>query len=125
MEDPKSLAPVGQITGAIFVLRGHRVLLDAELATLLRGRDPDTDPGRAAQSSAFPGGFHVPAQRRRVAGFEITICSRQDKPGKGGSYVGSGNHSMESSGFDSHPAKANHQPEASLACECGDALLEA
>ena len=56
---------------------------------------------------------------------EITFCSRQDKPGKGGSYVVSGNHSMESSGFDSHPAKANHQPEASLACECGDAPLEA
>jgi ORF6N domain len=34
MADPKSLASVGQITRAIFVLRGHRVLLDAELATL-------------------------------------------------------------------------------------------
>src|SRR3984893_1100900 len=34
MADPKSLAPVGQITRAIFVLRGHRLLLDAELATL-------------------------------------------------------------------------------------------
>src|ERR1700680_2720614 len=34
MADPKSLAPVGQITRAIFVLRGHRVLLDAELAIL-------------------------------------------------------------------------------------------
>src|SRR6266852_5732733 len=48
----------------------------------------------------------------------ITACSRQDKPGKGGSYVSSGNHSMESSGFDSHPEKVNHRPEASLACEC-------
>jgi putative transposase len=55
----------------------------------------------------------------------IIACSRQDKPGKGGSYVGSGNHSMESSGFDSHPEKVNHRPEASLACECGNALLEA
>ena len=36
-----------------------------------------------------------------------------------------GNHSMESGGFDSLPGKANHQPEASLACECGNALLEA
>src|SRR5258708_17812180 len=34
MADPKSLASVAQITRAIFVLRGHRVLLDAELATL-------------------------------------------------------------------------------------------
>src|ERR1022692_2122436 len=32
---------------------------------------------------------------------------------------------MESSGFDSHPEKVNHRPEASLACECGNALLEA
>src|ERR1022692_2590752 len=55
----------------------------------------------------------------------IIACSRQDKPGKGGSYVSSGNHSMESSGFDSHPEKVNHRPEASLACECGNALLEA
>ena len=35
------------------------------------------------------------------------------------------NFSMESSGFDSHPVKANHQPEASLACGCGNASLEA
>src|ERR1035441_4630572 len=42
----------------------------------------------------------------------IIACSRQDKPGKGGSYVSSGNHSMESSGFDSHPEKVNHRPEA-------------
>src|ERR1022692_3668761 len=55
----------------------------------------------------------------------IIACSRQDKPGEGGSYVSSGNHSMESSGFDSHPEKVNHRPEASLACECGNALLEA
>src|ERR1035438_3295865 len=49
----------------------------------------------------------------------IIACSRQDKPGKGGSYVSSGNHSMESSGFDSHPEKVNHRPEASLACKTG------
>ena len=41
--------------------------------------------------------------------------SRQGKPGKGESYVDSGNSLMESSGFDSHPAKVSHQPEASLA----------
>ena len=57
--------------------------------------------------------------------FKVANCSRQDKPGKGESYVGSRNLSMESSGFDSRPAKANHHPEASLACECGNALLEA
>jgi hypothetical protein len=28
---------------------------------------------------------------------------------------------MESSGFESHPAKVSHRPEASLACGCGDA----
>lgn len=39
--------------------------------------------------------------------------------------VGDGNQSLESRGFDSLPVKANHQPEASLACECGNALLEA
>jgi hypothetical protein len=41
--------------------------------------------------------------------------SRQVKPGKGENYVSSGNSSMESSGFDSHPATVSHQPEASLA----------
>jgi hypothetical protein len=41
--------------------------------------------------------------------------SRQGKPGKGESYVDSGNSLMESSGFDSHPAKVSHQLEASLA----------
>jgi hypothetical protein len=52
--------------------------------------------------------------------------SRQDKSGRGGkSDVEDGNLSMESRGFDSLPAKANHQPEASLACVCGNARLEA
>jgi hypothetical protein len=44
--------------------------------------------------------------------------------GNGGSPC-DGNHSLESRGFDTLPVKANHQPEASLACECGNALLEA
>ena len=36
-----------------------------------------------------------------------------------------GNHPLESRGLDSLPGKANHRPKASLACECGNALLEA
>jgi hypothetical protein len=39
--------------------------------------------------------------------------------------VEDGNFSVESRGFDSLPVKANHQPEASLACVCGNARLEA
>jgi len=35
------------------------------------------------------------------------------------------NLSSQSKEFDSPPAKVNHQSEASLACECGNALLEA
>jgi hypothetical protein len=35
------------------------------------------------------------------------------------------NLSSQSREFDSPAAKASHQPEASLACECGNALLEA
>ena len=34
MANPKSLLPTEEITRAILVLRGHRVLLDSELATL-------------------------------------------------------------------------------------------
>jgi hypothetical protein len=55
----------------------------------------------------------------------LSSASRQDKPGKGGSYVADGNLSLESRGFDTLPVKISHQPEASLACECGNALLEA
>ena len=39
--------------------------------------------------------------------------------------VEDGNLSLESRGFDSLPVETNHQLEASLACECGNALLEA
>jgi len=39
--------------------------------------------------------------------------------------VEDGNLSLESRGFDTLPVKISHQPEASLACECGNALLEA
>ena len=45
--------------------------------------------------------------------------------GKGEEDVELGNLSSRSSGFDSHPVKANHRPEASLACACGNARLEA
>ena len=41
--------------------------------------------------------------------------SRQGKPGKGEICAVSGNSSMESRGFDSHPARTSHPPEASLA----------
>jgi hypothetical protein len=39
--------------------------------------------------------------------------------------VADGNLSSESRGFDPLPAEANHRPEASLACACGNARLEA
>jgi hypothetical protein len=53
------------------------------------------------------------------------VPSRQGKPGKGESYVADRNLSVKSRGFDSLPVAANHQPEASLACGCGNAPLEA
>jgi hypothetical protein len=49
----------------------------------------------------------------------IIACSRQDKPGKGGSYVNSGNHSMESSGFDSHPTNRMRESRS-----CGSVRAE-
>jgi hypothetical protein len=36
-----------------------------------------------------------------------------------------GNHLLEFRGFESLPVKSSQQPEPSLACECGNALLEA
>jgi hypothetical protein len=36
-----------------------------------------------------------------------------------------GNHLLEFRGFESLPVKPSQQPEPSLACECGNALLEA
>jgi hypothetical protein len=54
--------------------------------------------------------------KERLRGKRILwSASRQDKPGKGGSYVADGNLSLESRGFDALPVKISHQPEASLA----------
>src|SRR3984893_2349338 len=90
----------------------------------LRSDPPQTPrPQRHHRPETFIKPRHTAKIDIRAHG--ITECSRQDKLGKGGTDVVSGNHSMESSGFDSHPGEVNHRPEASLACECGDALLEA
>jgi len=54
------------------------------------------------------------------------ISSRQAKPRKGGNPTTlDRNLSSESRGLNSLPVEPNQQPEASLACEYGNVLLEA
>ena len=61
----------------------------------------------------------------RDEGSDVLVYSDSARISLGKEEVVDGNLSLESRGFDSLPVKANHQPEASLACECGNALLEA
>ena len=71
----KSAAP-GEIARAILVLRGHRVLLDAELAALY-GVTPSPQRAGQAQCRALPSGFHIPADPDRDSSSEpVAKCDR-------------------------------------------------
>jgi hypothetical protein len=76
-------------------------------------------------SLALPPPIHLHQPLRSVD--QPYFPSRQGKPRKGGNPIEKldRNLSSESRGFNSLPVKLSQQPEASLACEYGNVLLEA
>ena len=69
MARPKALAPVEDITRAILVLRGHRVILDADLAALYGVTTKRLDVKRNGQR--FPDDFMF-----RLNGTEVEVLNR-------------------------------------------------
>jgi len=62
--------PSGQIEKRIFVIHGHRVMIDADLAEMYEV--PTKALNQAVKRN--PGRFHVPAHCRRGRLLEVTIC---------------------------------------------------
>jgi ORF6N domain-containing protein len=54
------------ITRNILVIRGHRVLLDSDLASLYQVETKALTRAGSPQCQAFSRGFHVPTRGRRV-----------------------------------------------------------
>ena len=71
------VVPVEHITQSILVLRGQKVLLDAELAALYGVTTRRLNEQVKRNTAALPRGFHVPAHRRRSRDSEpVAICDR-------------------------------------------------
>jgi len=59
----RAAIPAERIERSILVLRGHKVLLDADLAALY-GVETRVLVQAVSATLAFPGRFHVPTRRR-------------------------------------------------------------
>jgi hypothetical protein len=55
------LIPYERLEKAILIIRGHRVMLDTELAALYESRASCADPSCEAQHCSVSTGLHVPA----------------------------------------------------------------
>ena len=60
----QSLLLVEQIEPRILLIRGRRVILDADLAELLRNHHEAAQRASQAEPVPVSGGFHVPAYHR-------------------------------------------------------------
>jgi len=79
--DSRAVLPVEVVETRIFVLRGHRVILDRDLAELYGVETRAVNQGRQTQCRPPSGGLHVPAYGRRIssgASFKITICDLEE-----------------------------------------------
>ncbi len=65
---------VDHITRAITVVRGHKVLLDTQLAALYGVETRVLTQAVKRNKERFPGRFHAAAHTRRVGQLEITAC---------------------------------------------------
>ena len=115
---------IGFLGAGSILLRGEVVRGLTTAASLWSVAGIGLAVGGGMYAAAFGATIIILVILAGVKPLERRFISRQAKPGNGGSPC-DGNHSLESRGFDTLPVKANHQPEASLACECGNALLEA
>ena len=81
----KATKPAKQLTTArpveslIHVIRGQKVMLDADLAALYQVEPSCTDPGGKTQCYVISRGFHVPAISRGGRRDEVTICDLIEK----------------------------------------------
>jgi hypothetical protein len=76
----QSLVPAEQIERAILIVRGHRVLLDVDLATLYGVETKTLNRAVKRNADRFPAD-HVPAERRRGNGLR---CQSGTSNGRGG-----------------------------------------
>src|ERR1700686_3011444 len=68
------LLPPELIERRIYLIRGHKVMLSPDLATLLSGRAPGVGAGGEAQFGPVPLRFHVSVEPSGVQKVEITNC---------------------------------------------------
>ena len=70
----QALVPTERIAQAILVLRGQKVLLDADLTALYGGQHKALQRAGPAQPRPLSGRFHVSGERSGVRRFEVANC---------------------------------------------------
>jgi hypothetical protein len=78
---PKALVPTEEITSAILVLRGHRVLLDSELATLYRVTTKRFNEQVRRNRKRFPADFMFQLTAEESSSLRSQFATL--KPGRG------------------------------------------
>lgn len=76
-----TLVPVERITRSILVLRGHRVIIDRDLATIYGVETRTLNQAVKRNAERFPEDFRFSVDRRGSHGFKITICDLERRPG--------------------------------------------
>jgi hypothetical protein len=71
---PVALIPVERIEQRIYLIRGHKVMLDNELAALYQASTKALNQAVKRNRNRFPKRFHVPSHETGSGIFEVTNC---------------------------------------------------
>lgn len=80
MPGPNSPVPVDQIAHAIHVIRGHRVMLDADLATLYGVTTKRLNQQLRRNRGRSPPRLCIPTDSRGGPGFKVANCDLKRRP---------------------------------------------
>jgi hypothetical protein len=100
----KALIPTEEITRAIFVMRGHRVLLDTELAALYGVTTKRLNEQVKRNAKRFPEDFMFQVTAQEAAGLRSQIATSKT--------VGRGGRRHRPYVFTKHGAWINSKPES-------------
>ena len=79
----KSLIPAERIEKAILLIRGHKVMLDSDLASLYGVQVKVLNQAVKRNLSRFPEDFMFVLTAEEARIFKVTNCDLKDRPGPG------------------------------------------
>ena len=71
---------IANLESAIHLIRGHRVMLDSDLAAIYGVSTRQLNQQLKRNRNRFPEDFAFQLGARRVQGFDVTICDIKQRP---------------------------------------------